>query len=95
MRGVMALSKPVQPSTKARALAVGDDDDAAERFSAYYGRWAGSLNRCEPATMQETAAAFLRETEHRPRSPEAGVAQRIAGLTALYFRQLSRGPRTD
>ena len=70
---------------KARALAVGDDDDAAERFSAYYGRWAGSLNRCEPATMQETAAAFLRETEHRPRSPEAGVAQRIAGLTALYF----------
>jgi predicted ATPase len=70
---------------KARALAVGDDDDAAERFSAYYGRWAGSLNRCEPATMQETAAAFLRETEHRPRSPEAGVAQRIAGLTSMYF----------
>ena len=35
--------------------------------------------------MQETAAAFLRETEHRPRSPEAGVAQRIAGLTSLYF----------
>ena len=69
---------------KAQALAAGDDD-AAERFSAYYGRWAGSLNRGEPATMQETATAFLRETEHRPRSPEAGVAQRIAGLTALYF----------
>ena len=35
--------------------------------------------------MQETAAAFLRETEHRPRTPEAGVAQRMAGLTSLYF----------
>ena len=69
---------------KAQALAAGDDD-AAERFSAYYGRWVGSLNRGESTTMQETATAFLRETEHSPRSPEAGVAQRIAGLTSLYF----------
>jgi tetratricopeptide (TPR) repeat protein len=35
--------------------------------------------------MRETAAAFMRETEHRSRSSEAGVAQRIAGLTSLYF----------
>jgi predicted ATPase len=35
--------------------------------------------------MRETAAAFLRETELRPSSPEAGVAYRIAGLTSLYF----------
>ena len=69
---------------KVGALAS-DMDDAADRFSAYYGVWVGSLNRCEPATMRETAAAFLRETEHRPRSPEAGVAHRIAGLTSLYF----------
>ena len=48
---------------KAQALAAGDDD-AAERFSAYYGQWAGSLNRGEPTTMQETATAFLRQTEH-------------------------------
>jgi tetratricopeptide (TPR) repeat protein len=35
--------------------------------------------------MQEAAAAFLRETELRPDSPEAGVAYRISGLTRLYF----------
>jgi predicted ATPase len=69
---------------KAGALASGMDD-AADRFSAYYGVWVGSLNRCEPATMRETAAAFLCETEHRPTSSEAGVAHRIAGLTSLYF----------
>ena len=69
---------------KVGALAS-DMDDAADRFSAYYGVWVGSLNRCEPATMRQTAAAFLRETQHRPRSPEAGVAHRIAGLTSLYF----------
>jgi predicted ATPase len=69
---------------KAQTLAAGLGD-AADRFSAYYGQWVGSLNRCEPATMQEAAAAFLRETELRPDSPEAGVACRISGLTRLYF----------
>jgi class 3 adenylate cyclase/predicted ATPase len=69
---------------KIQALAAGADN-AAERFSAYYGLWVGSLNRGEPATMRETAAAFLREAEHHPDSPEAGVAQRISGLTRLYF----------
>ena len=69
---------------KAQTLAAGLGD-AADRFSAYYGQWVGSLNRCEPATMQEAAAAFLRETDLRPDSPEAGVACRISGLTRLYF----------
>ena len=35
---------------KAQALATGLAD-AADRFSAYYGKWVGSLNRCEPAVM--------------------------------------------
>jgi predicted ATPase len=69
---------------KAQTLAAGLGE-AADRFSAYYGQWVGSLNRCEPAVMQEAAAAFLRETELRPDSPEAGVAYRISGLTRLYF----------
>ena len=69
---------------KAQTLAAGLGE-AADRFSAYYGRWVGSLNRCEPAIVQEAAAAFLRETELRPDSPEAGVAYRISGLTRLYF----------
>jgi predicted ATPase len=69
---------------KIQALAAGAGD-AAERFLAYYGLWVGSLNRGEPTTMRETAAAFLREAERHPGSPEAGVAQRISGLTRLYF----------
>jgi predicted ATPase len=69
---------------KAQTLAAGLGE-AADHFSAYYGQWVGSLNRCEPALMQEVAAAFLRETELRPDSPEAGVAYRISGLTRLYF----------
>jgi predicted ATPase len=69
---------------KAQTLATGLGD-AADRFSAYYGQWVGSLNRAEPLKMREAAAAFLHETEHRPDSPAAGVAYRIAGLTHLYF----------
>ena len=77
---------------KAQTLAS-DLDDAADRFSAYYGLWVGSLNRCEPANMRQTATAFLHETQHRPHSPEAGVAHRIAGLTRLLLRRLHRSPR--
>jgi tetratricopeptide (TPR) repeat protein len=69
---------------KAQTLATGLGD-AADRFSAYYGQWVGSLNRAEPLKMREATAAFLHETEHRPDSPEGGVAYRIAGLTHLYF----------
>ena len=69
---------------KAQTLAA-SLGDAADRFSAYYGQWVGSLDRGEPAMMEEAAAAFLRETELRPNSPEAGVAFRISGLTRLYF----------
>jgi predicted ATPase len=69
---------------KAQTLATGLGD-AADRFSACYGQWVGSLNRAEPLKMREAAAAFLHETARRPDSPEAGVAYRIAGLTHLYF----------
>jgi class 3 adenylate cyclase/predicted ATPase len=67
---------------RARELAAGIED-APERFSAYYGLWVGSLTRAEPA-HGEVAAAFLRDAERRPRSPEAGVAHRVSGVTCWF-----------
>jgi predicted ATPase len=60
-------------------------EDASERFSAYYGLWAGHFNRCEPAPMREMAELFLRETTALPNCPETLVAHRISGTTCLYF----------
>jgi len=60
-------------------------EDASERFSAYYGLWAGHLNRCEPAPMREMAELFLREAAARPNCPEAVIAHRISGVTCFYF----------
>jgi len=60
-------------------------EDASERFSAYYGLWAGYQNRCEPALMREMAELFLREAVARPDCPETLVAHRVSGTTCLYF----------
>jgi len=69
---------------RARELAS-REEDASERFSAYYGLWLGHFNRCEPAPMREMAELFLREATARPDCPEALVAHRISGTTCLYF----------
>jgi len=61
---------------RARELAS-REEDASERFSAYYGVWVGHMNRCEPAPLREMAA--------RPNCPEALVAHRISGSTCFYF----------
>jgi predicted ATPase len=60
-------------------------EDASERFSAYYGLWAGHFNRCEPEPMREMAELFLREAATRPDRPETLVAHRVSGTTCLYF----------
>ena len=60
-------------------------EDASERFSAYYGLWAGHLNRCEPAPMREMAELFLREATARPNCPETLIAHRNFGFTCWYF----------
>jgi class 3 adenylate cyclase/predicted ATPase len=60
-------------------------DDAAERFSAYFGLWVGHLTRCEPKPMREMAEFFLREATARPDCPEALVGHRISGTTCFYF----------
>ena len=69
---------------RARELAS-REEDASERFSAYYGLWVGHMNRCEPAPMRELAELFLREATARPDCPEVLVAHRISGSTCFYF----------
>jgi predicted ATPase len=61
------------------------EEDASERFSAYYGLWIGHLNRCEPEPMREMAELFLREATARPDCPEAVVGYRVSGTTCFYF----------
>jgi class 3 adenylate cyclase/predicted ATPase len=69
---------------RARELAS-REEDASERFSAYYGLWVGHLNRSEPAPLREMAELFLREATARPNCPEALVAHGTSGFTCVYF----------
>src|SRR6516165_9887495 len=69
---------------RARELAS-REEDASERFSAYYGLWVGHLTRCEPASLREMAELFLREATGRPDCPEALIAHRISGATCFHF----------
>ena len=69
---------------RARELAS-REEDASERFSAYYGLWAGHFTRGEPAPLREMAELFLREATARLDCPEALVAHRLSGITCLYF----------
>ena len=68
---------------RAREL-VAQAEDAADRFSAYYGLWVGPFTRGELAPMREVAQALLRDCESQPKSPEAGIAHRLAGTTNWY-----------
>ena len=61
-----------------------DEKDAPERLAADWGLWAGSYVRGELPSMRAHAAAFLRDVEARPNSPEAGVAHRAAGLLRWF-----------
>jgi class 3 adenylate cyclase/predicted ATPase len=69
---------------RARELAS-REEDASERFSAYYGLWVGHLTRGEPAPAHQMAELFLCEATARPDCPEAVVAHRISGQTCFYF----------
>jgi class 3 adenylate cyclase/predicted ATPase len=70
---------------RARELAAGTED-ASERFSVFYGQWAGSFVRAELPAMRELAATLLRETPRR--SPEAGIAHRLSGETEWFAGNL-------
>ena len=69
---------------RARELAS-REENASERFSAYYGLWVGHHTRCEPDPQREIAELFLREATARPDCSEALVAHRISGQTRFYF----------
>jgi class 3 adenylate cyclase/tetratricopeptide (TPR) repeat protein len=77
------MPKTIAAFARARELAAGVED-IAERSSAYYGLWAGSLLRGELAPMREVADVFLRETRRLPESPETGVAHRVFGITRWF-----------
>jgi class 3 adenylate cyclase/tetratricopeptide (TPR) repeat protein len=66
--------------SRARELAAAIDDPA-ERFSVYYGLWAGGYVRGEHDTMAEIAEIMLREIESHPDRPESVVAYRVVGTT--------------
>ena len=68
---------------RARELTAGIED-AAERFSIYYGLWVGNFVRGELAPMRDIAEIIKREIEARPGSPEAGVAARLNGATDWF-----------
>ena len=68
---------------RAREL-LAQAEDAADRFSAYYGLWVGPLTRGELAPMRDVVQALLRDCEDKPTSPEAGIAHRLAGTTNWY-----------
>jgi predicted ATPase len=63
---------------------VADDEDASERLAADDGLWVGSFVRGELSPMRAHAETFLSEVAARPDSPEAGVAQRAAGMTHWF-----------
>ena len=66
--------------TRAAELAAGTED-TAEQFSARYGLWTGSYVRGELESMRELSAAFLRDAERTPNSPEVLVGHRIVGIS--------------
>ena len=58
--------------SRARAKPRGRQKRALERFSIDYGLWSGAHLRGELPSMREMSQAFLRTSESRPESPEAG-----------------------
>ena len=63
---------------RARELTAGIADPA-ERFSVYFGLWAGSFVRGDLPATREITDVMLAETRERPDSPEACTAIRLDG----------------
>jgi hypothetical protein len=91
-----AKGNPVPETSAAFARArelASQEEDASERFSAYYGLWVGHFTRGEPAPLREMAELFLREATARPDCPEVGRAPPFRHHLPL-FRRLYRCPRS-
>jgi predicted ATPase len=68
---------------RARELAA-TIEDATERFTIYFGLWAGNLARGELELAREIAETFLREAERGGRTTECGIGRRLLGTTCLF-----------
>jgi class 3 adenylate cyclase/predicted ATPase len=58
-------------------------DNVAERFSIYYGLYAGNVARGELGFAREIAETFLREAERGARATECGYGHALLGHTCL------------
>ena len=65
-------------------------ENAADRFSAYYGQWVSSFTRGEIGSAREAAELFLHEVEADPNVPEACVGHRIFGTTCWYMGEFAK-----
>ena len=79
------LGAPETTKAFARARELTDGEGISpERLEAEYGLWVGSYARGELSAMRAHAAAFQRDFEARPESPEAGIAQQVLGATYWF-----------
>ena len=82
------------PETKAAFARAGElarqVENAADRFSAYYGQWVAGLTRGDIGLAREMAELFLHEVEVQPNLPEACVGHRIFGTTCWYMGEFAR-----
>jgi class 3 adenylate cyclase len=67
---------------RARELAVAIDS-ATERFTIYYGLYAGNIARGELEFAREIAETFLHEAERGARTTECGYGHALLGHTCL------------
>jgi class 3 adenylate cyclase/predicted ATPase len=73
-------SAPETTAAYTRALELtADIGEPSERFSIYFGLWAGSFVRGELAPLREITAIMLRESETLPGSTEELNAVRLSG----------------
>ena len=80
----MGLPETTEAFAKA-GQSASDERDGPERLAAGLGLYGpAAYVRGELPSMRAYAAAFLRDVEARPDSPEAGVAHRAAGLLRWF-----------
>jgi len=56
-------------------------EDAAARFSAFYGMASATLARAELSLLRRVAEAFLDDAQRSPNAPEHGIARRVFGVS--------------
>jgi len=78
---------------RACELAAGVED-ASERFSAYFGLWAGSFMGADLGSIRGASQALLRDAQNSTGSLDAAVAHRILGTT-LWFQGDYAGARAE